>query len=52
MRIFVEMESAGQAEHAVVALNGRFFDQKVISATFYDESRFQKMDLAPLPDEL
>lgn len=46
------MDGVQQAEQAVAALNGRYFDQKVISATFFDEDRFQNMDLAPRSDEL
>lgn len=52
VRIFVEMDSLEQSQQAVAALNGRYFDQKVISATFFDEDRFQKMELAPHPGEL
>lgn len=52
VRIFVEMDGVEQAQQAVAALNGRYFDQKVISATFFDEDRFQKMELAPHASEL
>lgn len=46
------MDGVQQAQQAVSALNGRYFDQKVISATFFDEERFDRMELAPQPDEL
>lgn len=46
------MDGIQQAQQAIAALNGRYFDQKVISATFFDEDRFQSMDLAPRPEEL
>jgi hypothetical protein len=52
VRIFVEMEKVEAATKAVVGLHGRYFDQKMISATFFDEDRFLAMDLAPRPDEL
>eukprot|EP00892_Ulva_mutabilis_P003856 jgi/Ulvmu1/1842/UM119_0061.1 len=52
VRIFVEMDGVQQAQQAIAALNGRYFDQKLISATFFDETRFQTMDLAPRSDEL
>jgi lipase chaperone LimK len=52
VRIFVEMDKVQSAQQAVAALNGRYFDQKIISASFFDEARFQAMDLAPKPDEL
>jgi hypothetical protein len=52
VRIFVEMDSVQGAHQAAVALNGRYFDQKIISASFFDEQRFENMDLAPRPEEL
>lgn len=52
VRIFVEMDKIQSAQQAVSALNGRYFDQKMISASFFDEQRFEAMDLAPTPDEL
>lgn len=52
MRIFVEMERVEAATKAVVAMHGRFFDKKMISATFFDAERFDAMDLAPRPEEV
>ena len=52
VRIFVELERLEAATKAVVGLHGRYFDQKAISATFFDEDRFEAMDLAPQPEEL
>lgn len=52
VRIFVEMDSIQGAQQAVAALNGRYFDQKIISASFFNEQRFESMDLAPRPEEL
>jgi hypothetical protein len=52
VRIFVEMERVDAATKTIVALHGRFFDKKTISATFFDEGRFHNMDLAPRPEEL
>ena len=52
VRIFVEMEKLEAATKAVVGLHGRYFDQKMISATFFDENRFEAEDLAPRPEEL
>jgi hypothetical protein len=40
------------ATKAVVAMHGRFFDKRMISASFFDRERFQRMDLAPRPHEL
>ena len=48
----MEMEKVEAATKAIVALHGRFFDKKTISATFFDEARFAAMDLAPRPEEL
>jgi hypothetical protein len=52
VRIFVELEKVEAATKAIVGLHGRYFDQKTISATFFDEQRFEAMDLAPRPEEL
>lgn len=48
----MEMDKVQSAQQAVGALNGRYFDQKIISASFFDEGRFEAMDLAPRPEEL
>ncbi|KAI4368062.1 hypothetical protein MLD38_016668 [Melastoma candidum] len=52
VRIFVEFERSEETTKALVDLDGRFFGGRVVRATFYDEDRFGKNDLAPLPGEV
>jgi len=33
----------------VQALNGRFFAKRVVRADYFDEARFDRLDLADLP---
>lgn len=51
VRIFVEFERMEQATKSVVDLGGRFFGGRTVSATFFDEDRFDKQDLGPKPGE-
>jgi len=36
---------------AIQALHGRFFAKRMVKATYYDETRFAKLDLAPNQSE-
>lgn len=52
VRIFVQFERAEETTKAVVDLEGRFFGGRVVKATFYDEDKFNKNELAPMPGEI
>ncbi|CAH9141502.1 unnamed protein product [Cuscuta epithymum] len=52
VRIFIQFERAEQATKALIELDGRFFGGRIVRAGFYDEERFGKNDLAPLPGEI
>lgn len=52
VRIFVQFDRAEQATKALVDLDGRFFGGRVVRASFYDEDRFNKNDLAPQQGEI
>lgn len=51
VRIFVAFEKQESAVKAYVAMNGRFFGGRQIQASFFDEERYAKRDLAPRPGE-
>lgn len=51
VRIFVEFERMEQATKSIIDLGGRFFGGRTVSATFFDEDRFDKQDLAPKAGE-
>ncbi|KAA6420393.1 hypothetical protein WJX79_009259 [Trebouxia sp. C0005] len=51
VRIFVEFERMEQATKSVIDLGGRFFGGRTVSATFFDEDKFDKQDLGPQPGE-
>lgn len=52
VRIFVQFERSEQTTKALVDLDGRFFGGRVVRASFYDEDRFSRNELAPLPGEV
>eukprot|EP00887_Chlorella_sp_A99_P002204 scaffold21.g2204.t1 len=52
VRIFVQFERVEGATKALVALQGRFFGGRQLHASFFDESRYERSDLAPRPEEL
>ncbi|XP_048141079.1 DNA-damage-repair/toleration protein DRT111, chloroplastic isoform X1 [Rhodamnia argentea] len=52
VRIFVQFERPEETTKALVDLDGRFFGGRVVHATFYDEERFSKNELAPMPGEI
>jgi len=47
VRIFVRFERQASAIKGLVGLNNRFFGGRKISASFFDEDRFARLDLAP-----
>ncbi|KAI7904650.1 uncharacterized protein BX663DRAFT_484762 [Cokeromyces recurvatus] len=52
VRIFVKFAETEAAQRAVNDLNGRFFGGRVVHASFFDNTRFDKLDLAPSKEEL
>uniref|UniRef100_A0A0E0JJP1 G-patch domain-containing protein n=1 Tax=Oryza punctata TaxID=4537 RepID=A0A0E0JJP1_ORYPU len=52
VRIFIQFERAEEATKAMIDLEGRFFGGRVVHATFFDEERFGKNQLAPMPGEV
>ncbi|KAJ9691167.1 hypothetical protein PVL29_013370 [Vitis rotundifolia] len=52
VRIFVQFERSEETTKALIDLDGRFFGGRVVHATFYDEDRFSKNELAPMPGEI
>ncbi|BAF05140.2 Os01g0526100 [Oryza sativa Japonica Group] len=52
VRIFILFERAEEATKAMIDLEGRFFGGRVVRATFFDEERFGKNQLAPMPGEV
>eukprot|EP01041_Mallomonas_annulata_P003020 gene3020-5919_t len=51
IRTFVAFETQESAVRAYRDLNGRFFGGRQISASFYDEGKFNRNDLAPVNGE-
>ncbi|ETN22735.1 hypothetical protein, variant 2 [Phytophthora nicotianae INRA-310] len=45
VRTFVQFKNAGDATKALTGLNGRFFGGRKVKAVYYDEGKFQRMDL-------
>ncbi|OIV93333.1 hypothetical protein TanjilG_23269 [Lupinus angustifolius] len=52
VRIFVQFERSEETTKALVDLDGRFFGGRVVRASFYDEEKFNKNELAPMPGEI
>ncbi|XP_044478123.1 DNA-damage-repair/toleration protein DRT111, chloroplastic-like [Mangifera indica] len=52
VRIFVQFERSEETTKALIDLDGRFFGGRVVRASFYDEERFGKNELAPMPGEI
>lgn len=52
VRIFVQFSRPEETTKALVDLDGRFFGGRTVRATFYDESKFSKNELAPVPGEI
>ena len=51
VRIFVEFDRSASATKALVDLEGRFFGGRTVRATFYDEQKFERDEVAPFPGE-
>ncbi|KAG7394496.1 Splicing factor 45 [Phytophthora boehmeriae] len=45
VRIFVQFRNVEDATKALAGLNGRFFGGRKVKATYYNESKFERMDL-------
>ncbi|KAJ4980621.1 hypothetical protein NE237_031458 [Protea cynaroides] len=52
VRMFVQFERPEETTKALVDLDGRYFGGRVVHATFYDEERFGRNELAPMPGEI
>ncbi|XVF23123.1 hypothetical protein REPUB_Repub13aG0010600 [Reevesia pubescens] len=52
VRIFIQFERPEETTKALIDLDGRFFGGRVVKASFYDEERFSKNELAPMPGEI
>ncbi|KAF7842471.1 DNA-damage-repair/toleration protein DRT111, chloroplastic [Senna tora] len=52
VRIFVQFERSEETTKAIIDLDGRYFGGRVVRAAFYDEERFGKNELAPMPGEI
>ncbi|KAL4444662.1 hypothetical protein ABPG77_002479 [Micractinium sp. CCAP 211/92] len=52
VRIFVEFDRVEEATKALVDLQGRFFAGREVEASFFEEERFAKQELAPLASEV
>ena len=51
VRIFIEFDRPESATKALVDLEGRFFGGRTVRATFFDEGKFERQELAPVPGE-
>ncbi|OMO73871.1 hypothetical protein COLO4_26828 [Corchorus olitorius] len=52
VRIFIQFERSEETTKALVDLDGRYFGGRVVKASFYDEEKFSKNELAPMPGEI
>ncbi|KAK7317932.1 hypothetical protein RJT34_02569 [Clitoria ternatea] len=52
VRIFVQFERSEETTKALIDLDGRYFGGRVVRASFYDEEKFSKNELAPMPGEI
>lgn len=52
VRIFVQFERSEETTKALIDLDGRYFGGRTVRAGFYDEDRFGRNELAPLPGEI
>ena len=51
VRIFVEFDRPESATKALVDLEGRFFGGRTIRATFYEEAKLERDEVAPFAGE-
>ncbi|KAI6661061.1 Splicing factor 45-like [Oopsacas minuta] len=49
VRIYIEFTRNESAIKAFVDLNGRYFAGRIVKGSFFDEERFAKSDLGPIP---
>ncbi|RCV20573.1 hypothetical protein SETIT_4G067300v2 [Setaria italica] len=52
VRIFIQFERAEEATKALIDLQGRFFGGRLVQSSFFDEERFGRNELAPMPGEV
>lgn len=52
VRIFVQFDRSEATTKALIDLDGRFFGGRVVRASFFDEEKFGRNELAPLPGEI
>jgi len=52
VRIFVQFDTIEAATKALEDLAGRFFGGRVVRASFFDEARLDRNELAPRPEEV
>ncbi|KAL0083280.1 hypothetical protein F4703DRAFT_1905129 [Phycomyces blakesleeanus] len=51
VRIFIKFVQVEAAQRAINDLDGRYFGGRVVSARFYENDRFDRLDLAPTSEE-
>ena len=51
VRIFIEFDRIESATKALVDLEGRFFGGRTVRATFFDQDKFERAELAPIEGE-
>ncbi|KAI8377564.1 uncharacterized protein BYT42DRAFT_570742 [Radiomyces spectabilis] len=52
VRIFIKFTTKDAAQHAITDLDGRYFGGRVVFARFYDCDKFDRLQLAPSPEEV
>ncbi|XP_031505495.1 DNA-damage-repair/toleration protein DRT111, chloroplastic [Nymphaea colorata] len=52
VRIFILFERPEEATRAFIDLEGRYFGGRLVRASFYDEDRFGRNELAPTSEEI
>ncbi|XP_039115275.1 DNA-damage-repair/toleration protein DRT111, chloroplastic [Dioscorea cayenensis subsp. rotundata] len=52
VRIFIQFERSEETTKALIDLDGRYFGGRVVRASFYEEERFNRNELAPIPGEI
>ncbi|GAB4821508.1 hypothetical protein N2152v2_008554 [Parachlorella kessleri] len=52
VRVFVEFGRIEEATKCLVDMQGRFFGGRTVHASFFDEERYERNDLAPRPEEV
>lgn len=52
VRVYVQFETQAAADAALADLHGRFFGGRRVKAAYFDEGRFESIDLAPTAKDL